>query len=319
VPLTVREIENAKPIGKPKRLWDRDGLYVEISPAGSKYWRMKYRFGGKERRLSLGVFPQISMKVARERTDAARKLLAESVDPGETRRAQKAATICKTENSFEVVAREWFGKFSSTWAESHSTRIIRRLERDVFPWIGGRPIVDITAPELLSVLRRIENRSLETAHRALRNSGQIFRYATATGRVTIDPTGGLRGALPPVKVDNFAATTEPNRFAEILRMLDGYKGTLTVRCALRFAPLVFARPGELRQAKWSDFDLNACEWHYIASKGKTPHVVPLSRQAMAILRELHPLTSQGSFVFPGARSKDRPMSDNAILAAMRYL
>jgi hypothetical protein len=190
MPLTIKQIENAKPNGKPKRLWDRDGLYLEVSPVGSKLWRIKYRFNGKERRLSFGVFPQISMKEARERTDAARKLLAEGVDPSETRKAMKSATTSKAENSFEVVAREWFEKFSPNWAESHSTRIIRRLERDVFPWIGGRPIADITAPELLSVLRRIENRSLETAHRALRNSGQIFRYAIATGRVTLDPRGG---------------------------------------------------------------------------------------------------------------------------------
>ena len=224
------------------------------------------------------------------------------------------------QNSFEVVAREWFAKYSTSWSENHGGRIIRRLERDVFPWMGGQPIGDITAPEVSTVVRRIESRgALETAHRALRNCGQVFRYAVATGRAKRDPSGDLRGALPPVKSGHLAAVTDPKRVAEILRAMDSYEGTLTVRCALRLAPLLFVRPGELRKAEWAQMDLDEAEWRYTVTKTKTPHIVPLSKQALAILRELHPLTGRGRFVFPGARSNVRPMSDNAILAALRCL
>lgn len=193
-----------------------------------------------------------------------------------------------------------------------------RLERDIFPWIGGKPIAEINAPQLLEVIRRIEQRgALETAHRALGNCGQVFRYAVATGRAERDPSGDLRGALPPVKGKHFASVTEPKKVAKVLRALDGYEGTFTVRCALRLAPLVFVRPGELRHVKWADIDLDAAEWSYTVPKTNTQHIVPLSRQAEEILQELHPLTGRGHYFFPGARSAARPMSDNAILAAMR--
>jgi integrase len=188
------------------------------------------------------------------------------------------------------------------------------------PWIGGRPIADITAPDVLAVVRRIESRgALETAHRSLRNCGQVFRFAIATGRTKHDPSDALRGALPPVKGQHLAATTNPKLVAEILRAMDGYEGTLTVRCALRVAPLVFVRPGELRKAEWADIDLDAAEWRFTVSKIHTEHIVPLARQAVEILRELHPLTGRGRFVFPGARTNSRPMSDNAILAALRRI
>jgi integrase len=229
--------------------------------------------------------------------------------------------VKRAANSFEVVAREWYAKHSPNWSANHGDRIIRRLERDIFPWIGGKPIADITAPQLLEAIHRIEQRgALETAHRALGNCGQVFRYAVATGRAERDPSGDLRGALPPVKgKKHFAAVTEPKKVAEVLRALDGYEGTLTVRCALRLAPLVFVRPGELRHAEWTDIDLDAAEWRYTVTKTDTQHIVPLSRQAVEILRELQPLTGRGHFVFPGARSAARPMSDNAILAAMRRM
>jgi integrase len=320
MPLTDTALRNAKPHNKTARLFDGRGLYLEVSPAGGKWWRLKYRFDGKEKRLSLGVYPDVSLKDARDRRDAARKLLADGVDPSANRKAQKSAQADRAANSFEVVAREWFAKFSATWAANHSDRIIRRFECDIFPWIGARPIADISAPEVLTVVRRIESRgALETAHRALGNCGQVFRYAVATGRAKHDPSGDLRGALPPVKSEHLAATTDPKRVAEILRAMDGYEGTLTVRCALRFAPLVFVRPGELRKAEWADFDLDGAEWRYTVTKTNTPHIVPLSHQAMEILRELHPLTGHGRFVFPGARTNGRPMSDNAILAAMRRM
>lgn len=318
--LTDTAIRNAKPGEKTTKLFDERGLYLEVSPAGGKWWRLKYRLDGKEKRLSLGVYPDVSLKDARERRDAARKLLADGTDPSENRKAQKSARADRAANSFEVVAREWYAKYSATWAKDHGNRIIRRFERDIFPWIGGRPIAEVNAPELLAVVRRIESRgALETAHRALGNCGQVFRYAVATGRAERDPSGDLRGALPPVKGEHFAATTEPKRVAEILRAMDGYRGTLTVCCALRLAPLVFVRPGELRNAEWADIDLDAAEWRYTVTKTNTPHIVPLSRQAVEILRELQPLTGRGRFVFPGARSNGRPMSDNAILAAMRRM
>ena len=266
------------------------------------------------------MYPDVSLKDARDRRDAARRLLADGIDPSENRKAQKSARADRATNSFEVVAREWFAKYSATWAANHGDRIIRRLERDIFHWIGGRPIAEITAPELLTVVRRIESRgALETAHRALGNCGQVFRYAIATGRAERDPSGDLRGALPPVKGEHFAATTDPKRVAEMLRAMDGYQGTLTVRCALRLAPLVFVHPGELRKAEWADIDMDAAEWRYTVTKTNTPHIVPLSRQAVEILRELQPLTGRGRYVFPCARSNGRPMSDNAILAALRRM
>jgi integrase len=301
-------------------MFDGGGLYLEVSPAGGKWWRLKYRFAGKEKRLSFGVYPEAGLKEARSRRHEARKLLGAGVDPAVNRKAINAAKADRAANSFEVVTREWFARYSVHWAESHSSRMFRLFERDVFPWIGTRPIADISAPELLTVIRRIENRgALETAHRARTKCGQVFRYAVATGRCQGDPSRDLRGALPPVKAGHFAATTEPRRLAEILRAMDGYAGTLTVRCALRLAPLVFVRPGELRRAEWKDIDLEAAEWRYTVTKTNTPHIVPLSRQAVAILREVKPLTGDGQLVFPGARSNKRPMSDNAVLAAMRYM
>jgi len=320
MPLTNTEIRNAGSGAKALRLFDERGLYLEISPAGGKWWRFKYRFRGKEKRLSLGVYPDVSLKEARDRRDESRKLLTNGVDPSENRKAQKAAQVNQASSSFEVVTREWFGKYSPGWATSHAGRVIRLFERDVFPWLGSRPISEITASELLTVMRRIESRgALETAHRARTNCGQVLRYAVATGRCGRDPSGDLRGALPPAKGGHFAAATEPSKLAEILRAMDGYEGMLTVRCALRLVPLLFVRPGELRHAEWKDVDLDAAEWRYTVTKTKTPHIVPLCRQAVEILRDLHPLTGNARYVFPGARTTSRPMSDNAVLAAMRRM
>jgi len=320
MPLTDTAIRNAKPGAKPAKLFDERGLFLIVTPAGGKWWRFRYKFDDKEKLLSLGVYPDVGLKDARQRRDDARKLLADGIDPGENRKAMKAVKQDRAANSFEVITREWYAKHAPNWAEHHGDRIIRRFERDIFPWIGGRPIADVTAPELLAAMRRIENRgALETAHRALGNCGQVFRYAIATGRATRDPSGDLRGALPPVKGEHFAAVTEPIQAAELLRTLDGYQGTLTVACALRLAPLVFVRPGELRNAEWADIDLDAAEWRYHVTKTDSDHIVPLATQAVAILRELHALTGTGRYVFPGARSNGRPMSDNAILAAMRRM
>jgi len=318
MPLTNTAIRNAKPGKKTCKLYDERGLYLEVSPSGGKWWRLKYRYNGKEKRLSLGVYPDVTLKMARDRRDESRKLLADGIDPSANRKAKKLAN--GGGNSFEIVAREWFIKYSTNWTADHGGRIIRRLERDVFPWIGDKPIAKITAPELLSVIQRIEKRgALETAHRALGNCGQVFRYAIATGRAERDPSGDLRGALTPAKGEHFAAITEPKQVAEILRAIDGYEGSLTVRCALRLAPLVFVRPGELRKAEWTNIDFDKAEWRYMVTKTDTQHIVPLSQQAVEIFKELQPLTGNGRYVFPGARSRERPMSDNAILAAMRRM
>ena len=313
-------VRTAKPREKPYKLFDERGLFVIINPTGKKWWRFRYSFNGKEKLLSLGTYPDVSLDDARQRREEARKLLAKEIDPGENRKAQKASKNERLANSFEVVTREWYAKHSVNWVSTHGERIIRRFERDIFPWLGERAIADITPPDLLAVVRRIENRgALETAHRALANCGQVFRYAIATSRATRDPSGDLRGALPPVKGEHFAAVTEPNQVAELLRTFDSYQGTLTVTCALRLAPLLFVRPGELRNAEWKDIDFDTTEWRYTVTKTDTPHIVPLATQAISILRELYALTGTGRYVFPGARSNDRPMSDNAILAAMRRM
>jgi len=316
--LTETTIKNAKPAEKPYKLADGRGMYLRVMPNGSRWWRLDYRFNGERKTLALGVHPDISLKAARERREEARELIAAGVDPSEKRKAEKNAP----ENSFEAVAREWFNKFRSQWVDSHSDKIIRRLERDVFPWIGTRDVGTIKPPELLTVLRRVEARgAIETAHRAMQNCGQVFRYAIATGRAERDPSADLRGAIPPSKGKSHAAITEPGRIAGLLRAIDGYTGTLVTRCALRLAPLVFVRPGELRKAEWSEFDLDTAEWRIPASRMKMrePHIVPLSKQAVAILREIQPVTGDGQFVFPSARSAKRPMSDNAILAALRRM
>ena len=321
MPLTDTAIRNTKPSAKPIKLTDGGGLYLLLNPNGSRWWRLDYRFRGKRKTLSMGVYPDVGLKDARNRRDEARKLLASEVDPGENRKAVKAAKTERSTNSFEVITREWFTKYSTTWKENHSARIIRRFELDIFPWIGGKPIAEITAPELLATVRKIEARgALETAHRALGNCGQVFRYAIATGRTTRDISADLRGALPPAnKTGHFAAITEPKQVGELLRAMDSYTGSHIVRYALRLAPLVFVRPGELRHAEWADIDLDTAEWRYTVTKTNTPHIVPLARQAVEILTELKTLTGDGHYVFPGARTNKRPMSDNAILAAMRRM
>jgi integrase len=318
--LTDTAVKKAKPGQKAVKLTDSRGLYLLIATTGGKLWRFNYRYGGKYKTLALGGYPDVSLAKARERCDTARKLLADGIDPGAKRKAEKAARTEIAGNSFEVIAREWHTTMAKKWNPTHAGRILRRLELNVFPWIGSRPVADITAPEVLRVLRRIETRGLgETSHRAKWTCGQVFRYAIATGRADRDPTPDLRGALLPLAGEHFPAVTDPKQVGALLRTLDSYQGTLTVACALRLAPLVFVRPGELRQALWADIDLDAAEWRYIVPKTGTPHIVPLSVQAVAILREVYALTGRGRYVFPSARGGTRPMSDNAILAAMRSL
>jgi integrase len=318
--LTDTAIRTAKPRNKPYKMADEKGMFLYVTPTGGKLWRLKYRFDGKEKLLSLGTYPEVSLKDARASRDEARKLHANKIDPSENRKVQKTARVERAANSFEVIAREWYAKYRSGWSRSHADRTIRRLENDVFPWVGGRPIAEIAAPEILALLRRIEGRgTLDTAHRAHQNCSQVFRYAIATGRAVRDPTPDLRGALPSAKGAHFAAIIEPNEVGALLRAIDGFKGTFIVQCALKLAPLLFVRPGELRQARWREFDLDKAEWKYQVSKTKTDHLVPLACQAVKILNELFPLSGHTEFVFPGARSNGRAMSDAAVNAALRRM
>ena len=315
-------VRAAKAAAKPYRLADEKGLYLEVAPTGGKWWRRKYRFAGKEKRLSLGVYPTVTLKDAREKRDAARKLLASHIDPSVERRIQKASRIERAANSFETVAREWFAKRSPNMADSHRSRVLRALERDVFPWLATRPVAEVTAPELLLILRRIEGRgAAETAQRLRQICGQVFRYAIATGRAECDPAADLKGAIIVPRGGRFPAITEPKALGALLHTLWGYQGTFVVRSALRLAPYTFVRPGELRKAEWRELDLDGALWKIPGPrmKGRVEHLVPLSRQAVEVLRELQPLTGSGRLVFPSVRSAERPMSDNTVLAALRRL
>lgn len=322
MPLSDTTIRTAKPTGKKQKLTDGAGLYLEVSPAGSKLWRLKYRFNGKEKLLALGSYPATSLKDAREKRDGARKLLEAGIDPSEHRKAAKAAGEEKAANSFEVIAREWFTKQSKTWAETHSSKIMLRLEKDIFPWLGTRPIADVSAPEILACLRRVESRgAVESSHRILQNCGQIMRYAIATGRAMQNPADALKGALTPVQATHRAAITEPRAIGALLRAIDDYHGSLATRCALRLAPMLFVRPSELRSIEWAEIDFDNALWTIPAEKMKMreSHIVPLSKQALEILGEIKPLTGHGRYAFPSARSPKRPMSNNAVLSALRRM
>jgi integrase len=318
-PLTDVQVKAAKHASKPQRLFDGGGLYLEISPAGGKLWRLKYRIDGKEKLLSIGVYPAVGLKEAREKREEARRLITQEIDPAAQKKALKATKTELNANSFEVVAREWFDKFKPTRTEGHTSKIIARMERDIFPWIGGKPIAIVTAPDVLSVLRRIESRgAIETAHRAKGDISQVMRYAIATGRAERDPCPDLKGALTPSVPKHFAAILDPKEVGAFLRTMDNYTGTLTVRVALKLAPLLFCRPGELRHMKWSEINLEETEWRYVTSKTKTKHLVPLAHQAVEALRELKPLTGRYEYVFTGHDPK-RPMSGNTINAALRRM
>ena len=320
MPLTDPKIRNTKPGAKSIRLFDGGGLYLEVAPSGGRWWRLKYRFDGKEKRLSLGVYPDIGLKDARARRDEARKQVANGVDPSLHRKAVKSSKTTAAANTFEVVARQWFLEKSPEWAESNRGRVIRRLERDIFPWIGDKPISSINTPLMLDTLKRISDRGLvETAHKARQSCRQVFVYAIQKGLATDNPVDATEGALPSVKNKNFAAITDPVKVGGFMRAVDAFTGTLTVQCALRLAPLVFVRPGELRQAQWADIDLERGLWAYHVSKTDAAHIVPLSHQAVAILKEIQPLTGHGKYVFPGARDHNRPMSDAAVNAALRRM
>ncbi len=315
-------IKAAKPLpDKSYKLSDEKGLYILINPNGSKYFRLKYRFAGKEKTLALGVYPETTLKQAREKRDTARKQIADGIDPSENKKAVKESREASATNSFEIVAREWGAKKVNNWDDKNN-RSKRMLERDVFPWLGTKPITDILPKDILSCIRRVEDRgTIETAHRVLQICGQVFRYAVQTSRVDRDITPDLRGALPVAKGGHFSSLTEPKEAAPLLRAIDIYTGSFVVKSALQLAPLVFVRPSELRQAEWAHIDIDSKEWRYFVTKTETDHIVPLSTQAIDILTKLQPLTGNGRFVFPSARTPNgsRPMSDMAMLAALRRM
>jgi integrase len=327
-------IRNAKPTDKNQRLNDGGGLYLLIKPNGAKWWRFDYTIESKRKTLSLGVYPKTSLNDARKKATTAVNKVANGIDPSAERKAEKIEQVKQKENerlidlglpvlnSFEYVAREWGAKKVNDWDDKNN-RSKRMLERNIFPWLGSKPITDILPKDILVCLRRIEDRgTIETAHRTLQICGQVFRYAVATiDGVDRDITPDLRGALPPAKGEHFASITEPKQVAELLRAIDGYQGSLSAICALKLAPLVFVRPGELRAAEWEHIDLDAKEWRYFVSKTKTEHIVPLSSQAVKILEELRPLTGHGRYVFASERNPrgDRCMSENTLNAALKRL
>ncbi|MEW6168880.1 MAG: tyrosine-type recombinase/integrase [Pseudomonadota bacterium] len=317
-------VKRAKPREKPYRLTDGGGLYLEIFPNGSKLWRLKYRrIDGKETRISLGAYPEVPVARARVKRDQIKlRRKEEGIDPAVERKLERLRAKLAAGDTFEAVAREWHERQRPKWRDSHADKIIHWLEMDIFPWLGARPTQDIGAQELLAVLRRIEGRgAVEKAHRARNICGQVFRYAVATGRAITDPAAALRGALAPVKTTHHASLIEPRAVGELLRAIDGYRGSLVSRCALQLAPLVFVRPGELRQAEWAEINFENAEWRIPGEKMKMgdPHIVPLATQALAILYELRPLTGNCRYVFPGERSRKRPMSENTVNAALRRL
>ncbi len=322
--LTDKEIQAAKPRDKLYRLSDGMGLCLEVSPSGGKLWRLRYRHNGKEKMLALGRYPEVRGPEARKRAGEARQAVQEGRDPSAEKRVEKERRRIAADESFEAVARTWMAKVTSQLADSTKSKHKAYLEANVFPWIGSRPIAELTATDMIAILRRIEGRgALDIAKRAHNLCGRIFRYGVAHGLCERDPTRDieLRDVLPPPNVRHHASITDPKEVGGLMRAIDGFTGAMTTRCALKLAPLVFVRPGELRHAEWSEFNLDAGEWRIPAAKMKMreQHIVPLSQQAIAILSELRPLTGRGRYLFPSERTGARPMSENTVNAALRRM
>ena len=329
--LTDAECKNATcPPGKTRaRLACSGGLYLEVSPAGSKRWFYKYRKDGKEGRMALGSYPDVGAKDARKARDAAKLKKSTGVDPVQVRKLEKLKATTPDADTFKVSALEWYAMKLDSWSSHYAIREKRNLEKDLFPFLGARRIGDIEAIELLATVRRVEERgALDVAHRVLTTAGQVWRYAVATGRTPRDITADIRGALKPHHGKHFAAITDPVKLGELIRVIRGYQGGPIVRAALQLAPMLFQRPGELRAAEWAEFDLDAAMWTIPAVRMKRsvdgkrngdPHQVPLPTQAVEILRKLHPLTGHGTLLFHGERSHDRPISDNTLRAALLTL
>jgi integrase len=316
--LSDTRVRTAKARERPYKLFDERGLFLLVTPAGGRLWRLRYRMAGVEKLLALGVYPDVPLKRAREKRDEARKLIADGIDPNAQRKAERSAQA----QTFEAVAAEWLELQKKSLAPETMSILGARLNSALYPYLGSRPVAAITAQELLAVLRRIEARGRhETAHRVRALAGRVLRYAVATGRAQYDVAADLRDALAPVKSHNFASVTEPVRVGELMRAIHRYSGYPVTALALTLAPLVFVRPGELRAAEWSEFDLANAEWRIPAArmKMKEPHIVPLAHQAIAIVRELEPLARGGRYLFPSLRTRERPMSENTINAALRRL
>ena len=317
MPLTDTAVRNAKLKEKPYKLGDSGGLYVIVRPNGSKLWRYKYRLGGKANSRGLGKYPDVSLKEARRRRDECRQDVANGVNP---MGRWKATQADDTADTFETVAREWYESKVPNWVPSHASMVLMRLERYVFPAFGKQPIATVSAPDLVEMLKPIQQQEkYETASRVLRVCQQVLNFARATGRRTDNPADAVRPALTKPTPKHFAAETDPKEIGKLLRMLGAYEGSPAVMAALKLAPLWFVRPGELRHAKWADIDLDAAEWRFRVSKTQSDLIVPLSEQAVAILRDLHPQTGHQSWVFPGARNNGRPMSENTLAVAMRTI
>lgn len=326
-------VRNAKPTEKDLRLNDGGGLYLLIKPTSAKWWRLDYTFCGKRKTLSLGVYPKTTLSDARSKATTARNNVANDIDPSDKRKEKKQVQQIESENqkridaglpvvgSFGAVALEFFEKKMIDKSERHRGKTSRAVETNLMPYLKNRPINEIKAPELLDVIRKIEYRAVTMAHRMMQVSSQIFRYGVATGRCESDITQSLKGALPSNKADHFSAVTDPKRLGDLLRAIEDCTGSFTVKSALKLAPMVFVRPGELRAMEWPHVDLDAAEWRYLVTKTDTHHIVPLSRQAVEILRNLYPLTGSGRYVFQSERasSKTGYISDNALLSALRRM
>lgn len=318
--LTDTKLRSLRPRESVYRVADANGLCIEVRPTGAKLWRYRYRYAGKARMLALGEYPSVTLLDARNKRNEARAVLAAGVDPTVNARARRVAVVERAANTFAALATEWIEQNAHAVTTGTTRRDRRIFERHLNPWIGDTAIADVSPPMLLTALRKVESAgTVETAHRARGLASRLFRYAIATGRAERNPATELIGALRSPATRHFASITEPRQVAVLLRAIDGYAGTPTVAAALKLAPLVFVRPGELRTARWADIDLDAAEWRYTATKTKTPHIVPLATQAVMIMRELQPLTGRGEYVFPGIRSPRRPMSENTITAALRAL
>ncbi|SFC31806.1 Integrase [Microbulbifer thermotolerans] len=324
MPLTEVQVKQAKPKEKDYKLGDGKGLFLLVTKAGAKYWRLKYRHPHtkRERLLALGVYPETGLKKARQKRDAARQLLLDGIDPSDHRKARRADNYEAATNTFEALAREWYTIKMRDKSESYRYRIMRVLERDLFPYLGRRPITEITPPELLTVLRRIEERgAIDTAKDAKQTASRVFRFAIAGGRATNDPAAVVGDQLQPAKKKHYAAITNPADVGKLLVNIDNYQGTPTVRAALKLAPLLFCRPGELRALEWEEINWEEQRIEIPAEKMKMrePHIIPLARQAVAILRDLEPLTGRFRYVFPSERGASRCMSENAIRVALRNM
>lgn len=320
--LSALAVKHAKPGEKPHKLADGGGMFLLVDPKGGKYWRLAYRFAGKQKTLALGTYPEVSLEQARKGRDKAREQLRNGTDPGMVRKVEKLTSYQQAENSFEIVSREWHGKFKPTWTEHTAEKNIRILELNAFPWIGSRPIGEIKAPELLAVLRRVEERGLlDTAHRLRMVAGMVFRYAIATGRAERDPSQDLKGALPPHRQKHMPAITDIAEFGGLLRDIWAYQGGFSTCCALRLSALFGLRPGEIRHLEWSevDYESKLIRIPMGKMKARRMHVVPLTDAAITILEALQKLTGRGRLCFPGMVNKERPMSENTVNLALRRM